>query len=104
VFCLLLGFPFLDARCVHISAGDAHWESLVRAAFKHRIEFVLGDLDKLQLSDARMSMLFAGWSALWIYTSTITGATSVRFVPDKLPAATALWNIPPPDPRHGKRQ
>jgi hypothetical protein len=93
-----------NARSVHISAGDAHWESLVNAAFKHRIEFVLDDLDKLELSNAGISKLIVDWSVIWTYTPIFAGETSVRFKPDKSSPATELWNIPPPDPRQGKRQ
>ena len=35
------------------------------------------------------------------YSPTITDDTSFRFVPDKVPPAEALLNIPPPDRRLG---
>jgi len=80
---------------MNISARDRRWESRVKTAFKDRIAFDLTDLDKLKLSQARMSSMIVGWSLLWTYTPIMTGFTSIRFVPAKLPPTP--WNIPTPD-------
>jgi len=88
---------------VKISGGDANWKSLVHSAFKHRIAFDLADLNKLNLSDARIHKMIVDWSVRWTYSPRFTDDTSVRFVPDKLSHVTALWNIPPPEHRCGKR-
>jgi hypothetical protein len=100
---IFVGLLFREVRSVtiNISIEDQNWESRVDTALKHRIAFDLTDLDKLKMSQARMSSLIVGWSRRWTYIPTMTGFNSIRFVPAKLPPDNALWHIQPRDQRCG---
>lgn len=79
-----------------ISAGTADWEKQLSAAFKRRIQFELGQIDKLNLSHTELFKLVSAWSVQWHYTPKMTGDTSIEFRPNELPDESSLWNTPKP--------